>query len=237
VSLEELWQQKSDQELEVASKEISDYTEEAEQVIRSELRRRGFPKPPKAKRVFKVDRDSEHHKKVRQAEEELDRRIEETFALTNKEYRFRLFGLLVIAPIILGTFLCQIYGVVIGSLIIWSGISSAFRGQASFTYIAGAFNPLPLFQFNSGLGNFCFGWGVLCSVIIGWGKRRGAEVYLLTAAVFGIANLIVGLMNLFRMQSVLSIHIPGLSGFIISIYIGLSTVITILLPLKNKSNA
>jgi len=184
-----------------------------------------------------VSLNSEHHKKVKQAEEELDKRIEETFALTNKEYWLRLFGLLIIAPIVLGTLLCQIYGVVIGSSIAWSGILSAFKGQASFTYITGAFNPLPLFQFNPGLGNFCFGWGVLCSGIIGWGKRRGAGMCLLTAAVFGIANLIVGLMNLFRMQSDLGIRISGLHGSIISILIGFSIVTTILQSWKSKSDA
>jgi hypothetical protein len=46
VTLEELWRQKSDCELEVAARDIADYTEEAEQVIRAEIRRRGMPEPP-----------------------------------------------------------------------------------------------------------------------------------------------------------------------------------------------
>jgi hypothetical protein len=46
VTLEELWRQKSDRELEVAVEEIAEYTEEAEQVIRAEIRRRGLPEPP-----------------------------------------------------------------------------------------------------------------------------------------------------------------------------------------------
>jgi hypothetical protein len=46
VTLEELWQQKSDRELEVAARELAEYTEEAEQIIRAEIRRRGMLEPP-----------------------------------------------------------------------------------------------------------------------------------------------------------------------------------------------
>lgn len=46
MTLEEFWRQKSDQELKVAAQELTDYTEEAEQVIRAEIRRRGMPEPP-----------------------------------------------------------------------------------------------------------------------------------------------------------------------------------------------
>jgi hypothetical protein len=69
VSLEKLWRQKSDRELEVAARELSDYTEEAEQIIRTEIRRRGMPEPPKSRRSLKVDKDTEHYEKVKQAEE------------------------------------------------------------------------------------------------------------------------------------------------------------------------
>jgi len=46
VTLEEIWQQKSDRELEFAAIVISDYTEEAQEVIRAEIQRRGLTEPP-----------------------------------------------------------------------------------------------------------------------------------------------------------------------------------------------
>jgi hypothetical protein len=46
MTLEELWRQKSDRQLEVAARNITEYTEEAEQVIRAEIRKRGMPEPP-----------------------------------------------------------------------------------------------------------------------------------------------------------------------------------------------
>ena len=46
MTLEEIWQQKSDQELEFAARIISDYTEEAQEVIRVEIQRRGLIEPP-----------------------------------------------------------------------------------------------------------------------------------------------------------------------------------------------
>jgi len=46
VTLEEIWQQKSDQELEFAARVISDYTEEAQEIIRAEIQRRGLTEPP-----------------------------------------------------------------------------------------------------------------------------------------------------------------------------------------------
>jgi hypothetical protein len=46
VTLEEIWQQKSDRELEFAARVISDYTEEAQEVIRVEIQRRGLTEPP-----------------------------------------------------------------------------------------------------------------------------------------------------------------------------------------------
>lgn len=46
MTLEEIWQQKSQKELEVAARELADYTEEAQQIIRAEMRRRGMPEPP-----------------------------------------------------------------------------------------------------------------------------------------------------------------------------------------------
>ena len=43
---QELWRQKSDRELEIAARQLAEYTEEAEQVIRAEMYRRGMPEPP-----------------------------------------------------------------------------------------------------------------------------------------------------------------------------------------------
>lgn len=152
----------------------------------------------------------------------------------HKEYSLLI---LIILPILLvwkiGTLLCQIYGLVIGSSILWSGIASAFRVQ--FTYIIGFSNALPLFQFNPGLGNFCLSWGILYSVIIAWRKEQGSKSYLYGAAIFGILNLIPVLTNLFTIQSGFAISIPGLLGLMISIWIGSSIVATILQSWKSKS--
>ncbi|MDB9468258.1 hypothetical protein [Dolichospermum circinale] len=212
MSLEEIWRQKSDHRLEVAAKELSNYTEEAEQVIRAEICRRGMPEPP------------------------ITRRREATFRLTSKEDQLGFFGSLVGAAILLVTLAGQISGIVVGSLMIWSGISSAFRGQASFTYISGYHNPLPLFKFNPGLGNFCLGWGILCSVIIAWRKEKGSKVYFLYAAIFGIANLIVGLINLFTtLPTDIGIHLSGLLASIFSFFMGYSIVATILQSWKIKN--
>jgi uncharacterized RDD family membrane protein YckC len=46
VTLEAIWQQKSDKQLEIAAAQLADYTEEAQQIIREEIRRRGMPEPP-----------------------------------------------------------------------------------------------------------------------------------------------------------------------------------------------
>ena len=46
MTLEGIWQQKSDRELEFAALVISDYTEEVQEVIRVEIQRRGLTEPP-----------------------------------------------------------------------------------------------------------------------------------------------------------------------------------------------
>lgn len=46
MTLEAIWQHKSDKQLEIAAAQITDYTEEAQQIIREEIRRRGMPDPP-----------------------------------------------------------------------------------------------------------------------------------------------------------------------------------------------
>lgn len=46
MTLEEFWQQKSDRELELAAREIAEYTEEDQQVIRAEMKKRALPETP-----------------------------------------------------------------------------------------------------------------------------------------------------------------------------------------------
>jgi hypothetical protein len=176
--------------------------------------------------------DSDRYKRVKQAEEELNRRIEETFAPKSKAYWWSRAIWLVFTPIVIGivigTWLCQVYAVLIGSKIAWTGISSLLKGQPLFQYVAGSAHPLLFFQFNPGLGNFCLGWGILCSVMISWGKAQGNIISLLVVAIFGIANLVTGLINLFRNPCVLAIHTEGFFSFLISIWIGLSIVMAVL---------
>ena len=51
MNFEDIWRKKNDQELEIAAKRIADYVEEAQQVIRDEIRRRGMPDPPMAETI------------------------------------------------------------------------------------------------------------------------------------------------------------------------------------------
>lgn len=44
-SFEQIWRDKTDDEVAEAASELSQYTEEAERVIRAELQRRGLPEP------------------------------------------------------------------------------------------------------------------------------------------------------------------------------------------------
>lgn len=185
-----------------------------------------------------MSRSQEHCKKVKRAEEELNRRIEETFALTDEEYRSRLFGLIfgliIVVPIALGTLLCEIYGIVIGSSMILSSISSALRGQASFTYSTAVFHLPPLFHLNLNLSNLFFAWGILLSVIISNQKDGKIVIYRLIAIIFGIINLVIGLINLLEVRVVLSARISGFYGSFVGIFVGLSIVITILRSWKIK---
>ncbi len=45
MTFEEFWQQKNDRELELAATQIAEYTEEAQQVIRAEIKKRALPEP------------------------------------------------------------------------------------------------------------------------------------------------------------------------------------------------
>jgi hypothetical protein len=51
MSLEKVWQRKSDRALERAAKELANYNAVTEQVIRAELQRRGMPNPPPFLRI------------------------------------------------------------------------------------------------------------------------------------------------------------------------------------------
>jgi hypothetical protein len=47
---EALWRSKTDEEVADAARQLSDYTEEGERIIRGELRRRGMAEPPPTER-------------------------------------------------------------------------------------------------------------------------------------------------------------------------------------------
>jgi hypothetical protein len=146
-------------------------------------------------------------------------------SITKKSFsRVFIFLLIVVSCFLVwGTWLCRIYALGIGISMVWSGIASIFSGQ-NFLVHTGTSSPLPLFQFNPGLGNFCVGWGILCSVIVGWGKELSDKFLLIYVAILGIVNLVVGLMNLLGTLAEIFISVPGLWGSILSITIGLSIV-------------
>ena len=50
-ALDNFWQQKNDEDITFAATQLFDYTEEAKQVIRFEMRKRGIPAPPLATRT------------------------------------------------------------------------------------------------------------------------------------------------------------------------------------------
>jgi heme/copper-type cytochrome/quinol oxidase subunit 4 len=118
-----------------------------------------------------------------------------------------------------GTWLCRIYALGIGISTTWLGIASFFSGQIPLIS-TGASNPLPLFQFNPGLGSFCLGWGILRSVMLSRKKELPDKMLLIFAAILGIVNIVVGLINFLGMPSVLLIFMPGLWGSFLSIFIG-----------------
>jgi hypothetical protein len=129
------------------------------------------------------------------------------------------FFIVVSCFLVWGTWLCRIYALGIGISMVWSGIASIFSGQ-DFLVHTGTSNPLPLFQFNPGLGIFCVGWGILCSVIVSWGKELSGKFILICAAILGIVNLVIGLMNLLGMLAEIFISGHGLWGSILPILIG-----------------
>jgi hypothetical protein len=139
-------------------------------------------------------------------------------------------GLIFLASVVFiffvgGTWLCRIYALGIGVLTVWAGIESLFNSEISLLYLyAGTSNPLPLFQFNPGLGNFCIGWGIIFSVIINLRKGTSDKFHLIGAVIFGMTNLIVGLINFLGMPSEVIVSVPRFWTSFLSIYIGLSIV-------------
>lgn len=62
--LEDVWRQKTDEEIALAASKLASYTEEAKKVIRMELHRRGMPEPPPTERV-KREISKQIHRSIR----------------------------------------------------------------------------------------------------------------------------------------------------------------------------
>ncbi|EKQ66779.1 hypothetical protein OsccyDRAFT_4577 [Leptolyngbyaceae cyanobacterium JSC-12] len=199
-----------------------------------------MPQLPKTKRSPYLRASPEHYERVKQAQAELAQKIDPFASLI----WLRLFILLIIIPIVIsvllvrvGMLFSRVYAMVVGSLIIWSSILSLLNGQPSFTYIAGSANPLPFFQFNPGLGNVYFGWGVILSVKIGWEKAQGERPFLILAFILGLATCIVGLMNLRGIQVDIAIRISGLFGLLLALLVGFAIVATVLTPWQPRARS
>jgi hypothetical protein len=148
-------------------------------------------------------------------------------SITKKSFSHVFIFLFIIISCFLvwGTWLCRIYALGIGISMVWSGIASIFSGQ-DFLLHTGTSNPLPLFQFNPGLGIFCVGWGIICSVIVGWGKELSDKFIL----ILGIVSLVIGLINLLGMSAGIFISVSGLWRSILPILIGYPIVYAGTLP-------
>jgi hypothetical protein len=185
------------------------------------------------KKRVKSYKNTEHYKQVKQAEKELDKRIQETSKQINKEYQanylslfvglilalgivgFALFAAKVpIASVLLGLIffifpiLCQCYGVVVAGSTIFSGIKLSFSGQ----YFA-VVPVLPFTIINPRLSYFCLGWGLLVA------SRRSHSKF---GFLLGTANLLGGGLGLFKFKHVTSIVAPGFWGSAIS---GILTIV------------
>jgi hypothetical protein len=134
------------------------------------------------KKRVKSYKNIEHYKKVKQAEKELDKRIQETSIQTNQEYQvshLNLFGwisallllgvalfagvpipfVLLVLIFFIFPILCKCYGVIVAGFTIFSGIKLSFSGQ----YFA-VVPVLPFTVINPPLSYFCLGWGLLLRV-------------------------------------------------------------------------
>lgn len=54
MTIEEIWRKKNDKQIEIASREIADYSEKVQQIIRAEILRRGMLQPPLNTTVSKI---------------------------------------------------------------------------------------------------------------------------------------------------------------------------------------
>lgn len=201
------------------------------------------------KKGVKLYQNTEHYKKVKQAEALLDKRIKETSEQASKEHQgshLDLFGcmsgLLIIGialfagvPIpfvfVVSVFfvfpvLCKCYGIIVAGFTIFSGIKLAFSGQ----YFA-VVPILPFTVCNPPLSYFCLWWGLLVA-------SRYTRSKL--GFILGTANLLGGVFGLFQFKHSTYIVAPGFWGSAISgiftIALGCS-MIKVILSSWSKSEA
>ncbi len=113
---------------------------------------------------------------------------------------------------------CQIYGILVGLSILWRGIQ-ILLGHQTTVYVAGSPYALPLTHFNPGLGYFCFGWGLTYSVFKNASQRKGGFTAF-CAALFGLANIVVGAADLLGWGIGFYWSAPGFPGFCYAMLLG-----------------
>lgn len=179
------------------------------------------------KKGIRSYKNTEHYKRVNQAEAELGKRIQEISTQTKEEYQETHLGLLgwisvflllgvalfagvpipfVLLVLIFFVFpiLCKCYGLIVAGFTIFSGIKFAFSGQ-SFAVAP----VLPFTVINLPISYFCLGWGLL----VASRRTRSKLGFLLSTA-----NLLGGVLGLFWFPQGISISIvaPGYFGSAIS---------------------
>lgn len=183
------------------------------------------------KKRVKSYKNTEHYKKVKQAEKKLNKRIQETSTQINQEYQANqeyqvshldLFGwisallllgialfagvpipfVLLVLIFFIFPILCKCYGVIVAGFTIFSGIKLSFSGQ----YFA-VIPVLPFTVINRPLSYFCLGWGLLVA-----SRRSHSKIGFL----LGTANLLGGGLGLFQFKQVTRIVAPGFWGSAIS---------------------
>lgn len=195
------------------------------------------------KKGIKSYKNTEHYKKVKQAEAELNKRIEETSTQREEKYQeshLDLFGwifvllllgialfaevpisfVLLVLIFLVFPILCQCYGVIVAGFTIFFGIKLSFSGQ----YFA-VVPVLPFTVINPPLSYFCLGWGLLVA------SRRTRSKF---GFILGMANLLGGVLGLFWFKQSTYIYIvaPGYLGSaifgILTICLGCSMIKVIL---------
>lgn len=170
-------------------------------------------------------KNTEHYKKVKQAEAELNKRIHEKSTQIKEEYQESYLGLFgwISALLLLGValftgvpfyfvllvliffvfpILCKCYGVIVGGFTIFSGIKLFFSGQ----YFA-IVPVLPFTIYNPPLSYFCLGWGLLIASRCSHSKLG----FLL-----GTVNLLGGVLGFLSFRQIMYIAAPGYWGSAIS---------------------